>query len=111
MPKANMMIIRGKDGKEFVSESWSKLEHHAYTGMAPKRVDKTGDYFDLVLLVPGREPIKCEVEFIRGCNAFAIPADIGDFIPPEFRDPMQAMEYALKHGLDTPPVWLPGDTR
>lgn len=107
MRKANMMIIRGRDGQQFSSEAFSRLQHHAYSKMQPKRFDDSqAAVFDLVLLVPGRLPIKCEVVFYRGCNCLAIPSAVVDFIPAEFGDPLQAMEYSITHGLEVENILL-----
>ncbi len=98
------MILRGLDGRELVGESWSKLERQAYNTPCKRQDERFNSYYDLVLLVPGRAPIRCEVVFYRGCNCLAIPNDVVDLIPPEFADPIEAMEYAIKNGLETPPV-------
>ena len=123
MRKANMMIIRGRHGRrppavfgawsplpdhvsyqaEFVSESWTRLQHHAYKNMAPLRMEVGDSYFELVLLVPGEEPVRAEVFFPRGCNGLALPGNMVELVPFEFFDPIQAMDYAVKHGLETPP--------
>lgn len=104
MPKANMMIIRGLRGKEFVSESFTRIQHHAYVEMAPMRVGDRGEsIFQLVLLIPGQEPIRTEVEFFRGCNGLSMAPEIAELIPPEFYDPLQAIRYASEHGLEEPP--------
>ncbi len=104
------MILRGKKG-EIRSESWSHLEHRAYTttDVIPFRDDDPemrgmDSHYTLVLLVPGREPIRTTATFYRGCNCLAVPSDAAEFIPPEFADPIEAMEYAIRNGLETPPV-------
>lgn len=129
MPKANLMIIRGKlagrwsanplrDWRplpkhpewanvreaEFVSESFTRLQHRAFTELVPLRVGDRGDsIFQLTLLVCGKPPIRTEVEFQRGCNGLSMAPDIAALIPPEFHDPIHAIKYAAEHGLETPP--------
>jgi hypothetical protein len=126
MPKANMMIIRGRRRlprskrdwsplkqhvewmyaceEEFVSESFTRLNHHAYCRMSPLTTGDRGEgIFEMVLLVPGQAPIRTRVEFNRGCNGLSMAPEIAELIPPEFFDPIQAMDYAAQHGLDTPP--------
>jgi hypothetical protein len=104
MPKANMLIIRGLRGKQFTSESFERVQHHAYTKLTPLRVGNRGEsIFQLVLLVPGQEPVRTEVEFFRLCNVLSMAPEIAALIPPEFRDPLEAIRYAAENGLETPP--------
>ena len=79
--KANMIIIRGLNGKELRGESWSKLEHEVYMTLPPKRMERADSYFDVVLLVPGLEPIKFEGIIYRGCNCIAVPSEVVRFLP------------------------------
>ena len=74
--KANMIAIRGLNGKEIRGEDWNKLEHEAYVSLPPARMERCDAFFDVVLYVPGLEPIKFEGIIYRGCNCIAVPSGV-----------------------------------
>lgn len=78
--KANMIIIRGLNGREIRGESWDVLQHQMYVTLPAKRTECCDSYFDVVLLVPGLEPIKFEGVIYRGCNCIAVPSEIAHHI-------------------------------
>jgi hypothetical protein len=78
--KANMIIVRGLNGKEIRGEDWGKVEHETYMTLPPKRMEKTDAFYDVVLLVPGKEPTKFEGIIYRGCNCIAIPAGVSQYL-------------------------------
>ena len=78
--KANLIIIRGRNGSEIRGEDWDKLQHRAYMEMIPARSYGSDSVFDLVVLVPGMSPIHSDAVFYRGSNALAVSSDVVKFL-------------------------------
>ncbi len=78
--KANMIIIRGLNGKEIRGENWGQLEYLAYTTLAPRNCVGADSYFDLILLVPGCKPIRTDAVFYRGCNCLAVDSSVVNYL-------------------------------
>ena len=70
--KANLIIVRGRDGAEVRGEDWSRIQHEVYMTLLPKREERMDFYYDLVVLVPGMEPMVSEAVMWHGCNCLAV---------------------------------------
>lgn len=87
--KANLIFIRGKAGfekkgcpSEVWGENWEQLEHRAYMQMVglDNEDPRVTGLFEVVALVPGREPIKSTAIFYRGCNRLAITSELSEVL-------------------------------
>lgn len=92
--KANMIIVRGLDGREIVGENFDDIQTRVYRELPPKRLPNgriSESHYDLVLLIPGRTPHKSPAIFWRGCNALAITPEASVILtaPPEPERPRE----------------------
>jgi hypothetical protein len=75
--KANLIIVRGRNGAEIRGEDWDTIQHQVYTGLINKRRDeRSNSYYDLVVLVPGMAPMRSECVIYRGCNCIAVDSNV-----------------------------------